>query len=190
MSFSHQFHRSLLGSSLAVCLGALGTYSQSTPAIQLPDGTVHFTQIPRLVKATTTEKGVGVLGAVYYFTLSIPENSGVPLQRVTITQQSGVDQIKFIPKGTQAFKDGHRQDQASLGSVTQDKDNQTISVTFDPPIVAGKTVTIGLRPSRNPITSGTYLFGVTAFPEGEKATGQFLGFGRLQFYNSSNGSFR
>lgn len=31
--------------------------------------------------------------------------------------------------------------------------------------------------------SGVYLFGVTAFPAGEKSHGQFIGFGRLHFYN-------
>jgi hypothetical protein len=59
-------------------------------------------------------------------------------------------------------------------------------VTFDPPVPPGKIITIGLRPTRNPLYDGVYLFRVTAFPPGEKATGQFLGFGRLQFYTDGN----
>nr|WP_199755917.1 DUF2808 domain-containing protein [Chroococcidiopsis cubana] len=44
----------------------------------------------------------------------------------------------------------------------------------------GTTVTVALRAKRNP-SGGIYLFGVTAFPTGEKSSGQFLGYGRLHF---------
>ena len=73
-----------------------------------------------------------------------------------------------------------------LGEVTREKDTKTVLVTFDPPVPPGKTITIGLRPVKNPMFSGIYLFGVTAFPQGEKSHGQFLGFGRLHFYDSRN----
>ncbi|HEY9294790.1 MAG TPA: DUF2808 domain-containing protein [Phormidium sp.] len=45
---------------------------------------------------------------------------------------------------------------------------------------------MALDPVRNPCFSGVYLFGVTAFPQGEKAHGQFLGFGRFHFYDRRN----
>jgi Protein of unknown function (DUF2808) len=56
-------------------------------------------------------------------------------------------------------------------------------VQFNPPVQPGRKVTIALSPQRNPAYSGVYLFGVTAFPTGEKSHGQFLGFGRLHFYD-------
>ncbi len=46
----------------------------------------------------------------------------------------------------------------------------------------GTKITIGLKAQQNPQRGGVYLFGVTAFAIGEKPHGQFLGFGRLQFY--------
>lgn len=49
----------------------------------------------------------------------------------------------------------------------------------------GTTVTITLEVKRNPSTSGTYLFGVTAYPVGEKGIGSFLGHGRLFFYDNA-----
>jgi hypothetical protein len=52
-------------------------------------------------------------------------------------------------------------------------------VVFEPAIAPGKTVTVALRPVQNPNFPGVYLFGVTAFPPGEKVHGQFLGFGRF-----------
>jgi hypothetical protein len=50
------------------------------------DGTVYFNSPPRLVAATTTLKEVNRWGVTYYFTLSVPENAGEPLQSVRITQ--------------------------------------------------------------------------------------------------------
>jgi Protein of unknown function (DUF2808) len=69
-----------------------------------------------------------------------------------------------------------------------DRKTQTVSLIFDPPISPGRTITIGLKPWQNPTVEGVYLFGVTAFPAGEKAHSQFLGFGRLQFYRGSSNS--
>jgi hypothetical protein len=77
----------------------------------------------------------------------------------------------------------------SLSEVIDDRKTRMVSVTFDPPIAPGQTVTVGLRPVRNPNVGGVYLFGVTAFPAGEKVHGQFLGFGRLQFYEARDSWF-
>jgi hypothetical protein len=188
----HQGKRSELrfqGMRVATLLGttlALITGMGASQAIQLADGTVYFAQPPRLVEATTTFKGVNMWGATYYFTLSVPENAGEPLQRVTINQKEGGYDIRFDLEDSRSFV-GTRWDKGSkltLGEVTRNRETQTVSVTFAPPVPPGKTVTIGLRPVRNPMFSGIYLFGVTAFPVGEKSHGQFLGFGRLHFYGN------
>ena len=173
----------LLGTTLAVSTGLLSGM-QVASAVRLADGTVYFAQPPSLVSATTTYNQVYAWTATYYFTLSIPENAGEPLQRVTISLDEGAEDIEFNLKDSRAFEGTrqHKGEKITLGAVTQDK--RSLSITFDPPVPPGKTVTIALYPFQNPRLGGIYLFGVTAFPPGEKTHGQFLGFGRLQFYES------
>ena len=151
-------------------------------AIREADGTVYFAQPPSLVKAITIYRNPRV-PSTYYFTLSLPENAGEPLQRVTFTQKEGIEDIKFNLKRTyaEAERVSGSEQRLNLGEVTRDSKTQTVSVTFNPPVPPGTTVKIGLRSVSNPLTGGIYLFGVKAFPAGEKSHGQFLGFGRLQF---------
>ena len=166
-------------------------------AIQLLEGVegkVSFEKPPNLLSATTTYKETYVWGATYYFTLELPANAGKPLQRVTINQRQGFDDIRFQVEDTQAFEGTprHKGEKLTLKDVTNDAKTKTISVTFDPPLSPGKTVTIALRPVRNPDTGGAYIFGVTAFPAAENPYGLYLGVGRLQFYDNDRdfGVFR
>ncbi|MUL37370.1 DUF2808 domain-containing protein [Gloeocapsopsis dulcis] len=191
---------SVLLSTTLVLTAISGTTPQVTQAVQLRDGTVYFVQPPDLVAATTTVNGVSAWGATYYFTINIPKNADEPLQRVTITQRGGSDNVRFRLDDSRAFEGtrDRRGTQLTLGEVTRDctkcsargdRDTRTVNVTLDPPVAPGRTITIGLRPVRNPLFSGVYLFGVTAFPPGEKAHGQFLGFGRFHFYGNDRPFF-
>jgi hypothetical protein len=113
------------------------------------------------------------------------------LGQVTIAQSEGSDRIHFSPQNITAFV-GTRDRNAprvTLGAVKADRTTQTVTVNFDPPVPPGQTVTLALSPDRNPLYGGVYLFGVTAFPVGIKSHGQFLGFGRLHFYESSRDAF-
>ncbi len=178
-----------LVTTLAVTLGTGGVTPQVTQAVRLRDGTVHFVQPPDLIDATTTFNSVNVWGATYYFTINIPEKAGEPLGKVIITQRQGGDNIRYKLDDSRAFE-GTRKDKGTrltLGEVTRDRETRTVAVNFNPPVPPGKTVTIGLRPVKNPMSSGVYLFGVTAFPAGEKSYGQFIGFGRLHFYSDGGG---
>ena len=172
--------------TLAVTASLWGVAVSPTQAIQLADGRVSFEKPPSLVKTTTTYNDTSVLGATYYFTLELPENAGEPLQRVTIHQRQGVDDIRFKLEDTRAFEGTprHKGERLTVTEVTKDSQTKTISVVFNPPVTPGKTFTIGLRPVRNPETGGAYIFGVTAFPAGEKPYGLYLGVGRLQFYDN------
>jgi hypothetical protein len=174
-----------LGLTLAATAGVWGVASQRSQAIQLADGTVYFAQPPRLVEAATTQNSLRVWGATYYFTISLPANASEPLQQVTFNQKQGVDTLRYNLEETRAFEGTRRNrgTELKLAAGMLDQDPQTVVVNFNPPVTPGKTVTIGLRPVYNPNVSGVYLFGVTAFPAGEKTHGQFLGFGRLQFYD-------
>ncbi len=174
-----------VSTTLAIIFTTAVVTASSAQALQLSDGTIFFAVPPQLITATTTFETVGARDATYYFTLSIPENAGEPLQQVTIAQRGGTQEIKFALKDTTAFLGTrrHQRQGLSLAGVTKEKKAQLISVTFNPPVSPGNTVTISLSPYQNPLFSGVYLFGVTAFPVGEKPHGQFLGFGRLQFYD-------
>lgn len=174
----------IFGTTLALLAGIGELADGLATAVQLRDGTVYFVQPPDLVQATTTFNSVNVWGSTYYFTINIPKNAGEPLQRVTITQRSGTGNIRYDLDDTRAFigTRNRKGSRLTLGSVIRERETRTVFVNFNPPVTPGQTVTIGLRPVRNPRYSGVYLFGVTASPPGEKSHGQFLGYGRLHFY--------
>ncbi|MEH2196600.1 MAG: DUF2808 domain-containing protein [Nostoc sp.] len=178
----------LFGITFSLAIGIWGITLPVTEAVQLRDGIVYFVQPPKLVKATTTYKDVNILGGTYYFTINIPENAGESLQKVTIAQREGTENIRYHLNDTRAFvgERERKESRLTLGAVTNERETRTVTVNFEPPVTPGQTVTIALRPVSNPSFSGVYLLGVTAFPVGEKSHGQFLGFGRFQFY--SNGS--
>lgn len=179
--------------NFVVSLGIfLGSVILSVPppaqAVQIR-GTTYFTAPPRLVGASTTQNYVYAWSVTYYFTLDVPENAGEPLQRVAIAQNEGADRVRFNLKETEAFEgDRNSNTKIGLGEVTQDDKTKAITVSFNPPVAPGKRVTIALEPYANPSFGGVYLFGVTAFPQGEPAYGQFLGFGRISIYEN-RGSF-
>ncbi|MDF5707942.1 MAG: DUF2808 domain-containing protein [Nostoc sp. S4] len=176
----------LFGITLSLAIGIGEVTVPVTQAVQLADGTVYFVQPPKLLDATTTYKDVNVWGATYYFTINLPENAGESLQKVTIAQREGSQNIQYDLDDTRAFvtTGDRKKTQLTLGPVTRERKTRTITVNFDPPVTPGQTVTIALRPVINPSFSGVYLMGVTAFPVGEKSHGQFLGFGRFQFYSN------
>lgn len=158
-------------------------------AFKIADGTITFTQPPLLVAAKTPYPDTDAWDTTYFFTLDVPVNAGEPLQRVTFTQTEGSQPIHFDLKANRAFEgtQEHEGPKLALQPPTKsDRSSQQIAVTFDPPVPPGKTVTIALRTIRNPRYDGIYLFGVTAFPPGEQAVGQFVGYGRLQFYTDGN----
>jgi hypothetical protein len=177
--------RNLASATLAFWLG--GGWGGFAQAVQLGDGTVYFNYPPRLLGATTTNSDASSWGGTYHFTLAIPENAGEPLQSVIISQQAGFNRdLEYDLKRTYAFEGKSYRKKAArfdLGEVRFDRKTQTVMVRFDPPVPPGKTVTIGLTAYYNPDVGGVYLFGVSAAPAGENVHHQFLGFGRLHFYD-------
>ncbi|MEH2437983.1 MAG: DUF2808 domain-containing protein [Nostoc sp.] len=181
----------LFGITLLLAISIGGVTVPVTQAVQLRDGTVYFVEPPKLVKATTTYKEVNVWGGTYYFIINVPENAGESLQKVTIAQKEGAENIDYKLNDTRAFvgTSDRQESRLTLGPVTAERKTRTVTVNFDPPVTPGQTVTIALRPVSNPSFSGVYLLGVTAFPAGEKSHGQFLGFGRFQFYSNRSSSW-
>jgi hypothetical protein len=142
-----------------------------------------FIKSPRLLGAATTFNRAYTPGGTYYFNVTIPENAGASLQEITLTQVQGED-IDYRFEETEAFEGTHRHRGADLKpiKVANNLETRSISVTFSAPVPPGKTVTIGLSPTRNPM-DGVYLFKVTVFPQGDNPQGLDLGVGRLHFYN-------
>jgi hypothetical protein len=176
---------------VTLLLGLAVGGGSAAQAVQLADGTVYFTQPPGFVEATTTFKSA-YASSTYYFTLNLPTTAGESLQKITLAQQEGVEAIAFDLENSYAFEGtrDHEGTKLAVESVTQDPKTKAISVNFSPPVAPGKIVTVSLRPVHNPTIGGVYLFGVTAFPTGEKSYGQFLGYGRLQFYSHGGGGIR
>ncbi len=173
-----------LGFSLGLA-GAITLSLCNTPAsaVRFSDGTIQFAGVPSLGKVSTTDNQAWAWGATYFFTLQVPPDASEPLARVVLRKTEGVDDIDFNLQRTYAYVNGDRKQTIPLQAVAEEKD--VLELQFDPPIQPGTTVTLGLRPYSNPRTGGVYLFGVTAFPVGEKVRGQFIGTGRLQFYDRS-----
>lgn len=155
------------------------------------NGQIYFEHPPELVSASTTQNTAAISNPTYYFTLSVPEDAGEPLGRVEIIPKdtnTAMRSIRYEPEDTQAFLGTPRDrgDALTLGNTDVNDENQTVTINFDQPVPPGSTVTIALKPERNPRLSGIYLFGVTAYPTGESPYGQFLGYGRLHFYQQGD----
>lgn len=170
--------------------GISGAIAPAVQAVEL-NGQTYFTHPPLLDNATTTENSILVSSATHYFTLSVPEDAGEPLGQVVISQKDGdtaARLIRYNAGETRAFTGipGDRGEALPV-QTTFDREAQTVTITFDQPVVPGTRVTIGLEANRNPRLGGVYLFGVTAYPAGVSAYGQFLGYGRLQFYERDSG---
>jgi hypothetical protein len=153
--------------------------------VALAEEITFFTKSPRLLKVTSTYSEVAVRAAKYYITIDLPDNAGQPLGKVTVHQREGLERIVFRPQDTFAFL-GTRQNRGqalTIARVDYEPENKnTISIIFDPPVPAGNTVTLGLKPEQNPNYEGIYLLRITAYPLGEQARGLYLGVGRLHFY--------
>ena len=171
-------------------LTIMSTVSIQSKAIQAPNGTVAFESAVLLVDAHATFNEVRVRQAIYYFDLELPDNVGESLQKVMFQQRKGSNKIKFRLDRTKAYLGDHNHKQDQLNLVTsQDEATGAITVRFDQPIAPGNKLTIGLKPKRNPRFGGVYLFGVTAFPTGNKPRGMYLGPGRFQFYEGRGNYF-
>jgi hypothetical protein len=169
--------------AFATAFVSLGLVTFPAAAVRFADGTVQFAGVPRLGKVSTTDNQAYAWSATYFFTLQVPADASEPLGRVMFQQTEGVDTVEFNLKRTYSYLNGDRTQRTTVETVQVKPD--TLELTFNPPIPPNATVTIGLRPYTNPRTGGVYLFGVTTAPAGEKVRSQFVGSGRLQFYDRS-----
>lgn len=190
MAIQLSLRKSLLHRALPIAVACGLSVGAIEQAIAVTfGGRTHFAGLPRLVSAKTTQSQARTWGGRYYFTISVPEDASEPLGQLVIQQDEGRDRLgRFDLNDTVAFEAGNRQARFEIGSVALDREERSIAIAFEPGIEPGQTIQLGLRPLRTP-SAGIYLFGVTAFPAGENPSGQFLGYGRLHFYNNDPGIF-
>ncbi|WP_050857510.1 DUF2808 domain-containing protein [Acaryochloris sp. CCMEE 5410] len=158
--------------------------AKSSSAVPLPNGQTAFNSPPNLIKAASSYSSSN-LPSTYFFTLKIPDNAGEPLKAVKIVQRKNRETIRYKGNATRAFRGNRwaRGPQLSLAAIGGPTKPGEMMVVFDPPVQPGKTVTVALKAKQNPTFGGVYQFGVTAYPAGERSIGQFLGYGRLNFYS-------
>lgn len=178
----------------AIALLPIVVISHSSEAVTLRDGKTYFNQLPMLLGAETTVNRIYSSYATYYFNLALPTNLGEPLAKLDITQTEGFDSVYFRPDATIAYlitASGDRVAYPIKTEITANPEGKgsKVSVIFDPPIPAKdeamtkRQLIIGLKPYRNPSYDGVYLFSVAASPQGDRPHSQFLGYGRLSFYD-------
>lgn len=160
----------------------------SVSAVELPNGEVAFSKGPRLTKAATTSRSRNNPIATYQFTIEVPEDAKEALGSVVIQQRSGGDTVTFKEDKSSAFfgnslAGGADVSLAAVGGNMEQQPGEAI-VVFDQPIEPGNTVTVRVKPKRNPSSAGAYQFGVTAYPAGENTRGLYLGSRRINIYQN------
>jgi hypothetical protein len=179
MNYSHIFRLSL---QMATALLAF-YLSSSRPVRAGHENGKTFFNHPPILQRSAVRNSAANNPATYEFTLTVPTNAGEPLQAVTISQNTNIETVAFEVNRSSAFagnsyKKGAMLPLAPIGGPGLPGEAM---IVFDPPVQPGQTVTIAIPVQRNP-TSGVYLFGVTTYPAGKNALGQFLGYGRFHFY--------
>ncbi len=147
------------------------------------EGQSYFDHSPQLIRSATSNRAAHT-PATYEFTIRVPKDAGAALQTVKVVQEKGLDNVHFVIANSSAFlgdslAGGSPISLAAVGGEMP-RDVSEATVTFNPPIQPGETVTVALDAQLNPFNGGIYLFGVTAYPEGNQSAGLFLGFGRIQ----------
>ena len=174
----------LVASTLTLSLLIPSTFT-TVNAFEVGEDKTVFVAAPRLTRTAATNLSANS-PSTYHFTIQVPENADEALKAVTISQKDNPDHINFALDKSNAFignsfAGGPDLALADIGGDLSNNPND-FTVVFDKPVQPGETVTVRLRAQRNPSRGGIYLFGVTAFPEGENSSGLYLGSGRLHFY--------
>ena len=152
-------------------------------------GQTFFDHSPMLIRVASSQMGANI-PSIYKFTLTVPPDAGQPLKSVMINQAKNAETIKFDLRNSRAYigRQLTADSEVPLASGRGDQPAKPgeAAIVFEQPVLPGNTVTIALSVQNNPVGRGIYLFGVTAYPDGENGLGQFLGYGRIDFNGNSN----
>ena len=153
-------------------------------AVEL-QGQSWFSTPPWQVIFTNYYSDVSQVGGEYYFTVTLPEQAGVGLGGLTITQTRGVDRsFNFNLAASRAFLGKPRHEGAAVPvQVRFDADQRRFQISFPEPPKPGATLTLALKPWMNPNQADTYMFAVEALPAGPNPAAAPLGFATMQIYS-------
>jgi len=172
----------------ALVLGAL----VSAPLVLAPapgravelSGQTWFASPPWKVVFRSYSTTVGDMGAEYYFTVVLPAAAGVGLAGLQLEQTRGVDRSFGFDAGrTRAFLGLPRREGPAIPvEGLFDENTRIFRARFPQPPQPGQTITLVLRPWRNPLQSDTYMFAVQAIPAGVNPVPSALGFATMPIY--------
>ncbi len=175
-----KIYRSALVTLLTIA--AIGA-SQSIVRAQ----SLNFFSHPPMLTRTNALNNVSNAPGTYEFTIVVPADAGVPLKAITIVQDENLEMVQFEVSHSKAFAGDHYAAGPELRLMSvggaQEKPGTTM-IVFDQPVQPGSTVTVAVDTVANPNWASVYEFGVTAYPTGENSRGQFLGYGRINFYGA------
>jgi hypothetical protein len=169
---------SLLTSSLAPLLAA-----PAANALELR-GSTFFARPPWKADLVSYRTTVGDPRAEYFFSVELDAEAGASLGGLLIRQSEGPERISpFSLDRTRAFLGRPRGREEAIPAEAKVSGREPeVQVRFPEPVPPGTTVTVVLKPWRNPTVPGTYLFQVTAFPDGPNPNPTPLGSARLRIY--------
>ncbi|MDJ0899964.1 MAG: DUF2808 domain-containing protein [Xenococcus sp. MO_188.B8] len=175
----------LIASTLTLSFLIPSTFA-AVNAFEVGENKTVFLAAPRLIRTAATSLSPNG-PSTYHFTIEVPENADEALEAVTISQKDNPVHINFALDKSSAFigdsfAGGTDLELADIGGDLSVNPND-VTFVFDEPVQPGETVTIRLKAKKNPSRGSIFLFGVTAFPEGENSDGLYIGSGRLHFYS-------
>ncbi|MCP9915614.1 DUF2808 domain-containing protein [Cyanobium sp. ATX 6F1] len=183
--------RALLSGALALALPhgtlAAALFLPSPPARALElRGQTYFLSPPWKVRLRNYYWYADQSGGEYYITIDLPEKADASLGALQILQTRGVDRsFSFDERASRAFLGLPRREGAKVPVVVRFDDNQRLfRIDFPEPVPPGSTLTVALRPYRNPSQPDSYMFQVTAFPAGPDPVASPVGFVTLSILQS------
>ncbi|MGD1904454.1 MAG: DUF2808 domain-containing protein [Leptolyngbyaceae cyanobacterium] len=173
----------------AIFFGSIAAHESA--AVQLADGTVAFEVPPRLTDFYATRNRTSDRHSTYYFTLTLPEGAGEPLETLEIKLIEGrANLLRYHLDDTALFRGtpGDRGESIPLAQTAYDQETQVITIQLETPAQPGQDVTLAVQPVRNPRWEGVYLFEVVAQPAGELNRPHRAGIARLHIYDNDRDS--
>lgn len=173
-------HLALVAASL-LSLGA----APGAGALEM-HGSTYFTRPPWKVDLICYNTTVWAGAPEYYFTIDLNPQAGADLGQITVQQTRGADwSFPYNLGMTRAFLGRPRHEGQAVAVQAQfDDKSRLFTLQFPQPVPAGSTLTVVLRPWRNPSTADTYLFQVVAYPAGPNPVGSPVGLGTLRIYEA------
>ncbi|WP_159790556.1 DUF2808 domain-containing protein [Sodalinema gerasimenkoae] len=183
-STSQRRKQILLAGLGGICIGsmAVGTAAQASEESGRQS---HFQHPPALDNVSSAAQTTGAWHDTHFITIDVPEDAGTPVAELSIHLETPDVSLDYDTEDTESFlgRPRDRGHSVDLATVSHDTEEGMVHVVFDRPVPPGQTVTVGLSPERNPRLPGVYNLGVTAYSEGDRQGGEFLGYERFHLYD-------